>query len=89
MKVNIDKTEIVSDDQRKQIASVIDCKVVRRDATREEMKDFIWGHGVDWELELARAYAALTGDPAPEPDGVEEDSDEDLIGDDEDDEDIL
>jgi hypothetical protein len=56
MKVNIDKTLEVSDEQRKQIALNIDGQgAKKRDATRDEMKDFIWRHGVSWEdvLELA------------------------------------
>lgn len=50
MKVNIDQTLEVSDEQRKQIAAYIDdAGAKKRDATRDEMKQFIWSHGERWE----------------------------------------
>lgn len=53
MKVNIDKTIEVSDEQRKAIAAQIDdVGSKKRDATRDEMKQFIWNHGENWDLAL-------------------------------------
>lgn len=53
MRVQIAHTLEVSDEQRKQIATIIDgpdaANRRRRDATRDEMKTFIWEHGDFWE----------------------------------------
>jgi hypothetical protein len=51
MKVNIDKTLEVTDEQRKQIADFLDGDGAtgKRDATRDEMKEFIWQYGARWE----------------------------------------
>lgn len=91
MKVNIDKTEQVDDEQRVQIANVLDLKVSRRQATREELKDFLWAHGRDWAQHLREQYAGLTGAPVSEEDIDEDDEDDDDLGDliGEDDEDDL
>lgn len=84
IKVNIDKTIEISDAQRKEIAAVLDGPGgKKRDATRDEMKDFLWAHGARWE-------AVLAGDDEGQPE-VEDllgDADDDLLGD-VDDEDLI
>lgn len=68
MKVNIDQTVEVSDEQRKLIAETIDGEgAKKREATRDEMKAFIWQHGEHW---ADRFFSADQLEP-----------DEDLIGD--------
>lgn len=62
MKVNIDKTIEVSEDQRTQLANVLDDKVSKRRATRDEFKEFIWGRGDRWAGDLATQYGELTGE---------------------------
>lgn len=76
MKINIDHTLQVTDEQRVQIANVLDGKITRRQATRDEMKDYIWESGKDWETTLADDFRALEEDPLPE-----DEADEDLLGD--------
>ena len=91
MKVNIDKTLEVTDVQRKQIAAALDGEgAKKRDATRDEMKQFIWVHGASWEHNLkvfsGEAGPAHTEAPAPDEtyvghvDVTHEESDDDLIG---------
>ena len=82
MKVNIDKTIEVTDDQRKKIAQVIHGDPKRpasQWATRDEIKDYLWEHGKDWDIRLADDHADLT--LADQEDVEPEDADEDLIGD--------
>lgn len=72
MKVNIYETIEVSDQQRVDIARHIDGDgAKKRQATRDEIKLFVWNHGLAWDV-------ALLGDvdAAPEPE-----VDMDLIGD--------
>jgi hypothetical protein len=65
MKVNIDKTLEVTDEQRKQIAAFLDDEgAKKRDATRDEMKDFIWEHGANWEHVLDGTWTKQDEDPA-------------------------
>lgn len=53
MKVNIYETVEVSPEQRKFIAALIDGPdSKKRDATREELKEFVWTHGAGWESRL-------------------------------------
>ena len=85
MKVNIDKTLEVSDEQRKAIARHYDGPdAKKRDATRDEMKEFIWDNGSNWEAVLEGATpASVTGSGAEylgTVDLTHEDADEDLIG---------
>jgi hypothetical protein len=60
MKVNIYETVEVSDEQRIQIADLADRKVSKRQATREEIKDFIWTEGSGWELSLEALHRNFT-----------------------------
>jgi arsenate reductase-like glutaredoxin family protein len=75
MKVALYESVEVSDEQRKQIANVLDGKVSKRDATREELKSFLWDLGSDWpemfsapkttgeELDLIGAPAEAVAEP--------------------------
>lgn len=90
MKVNIYETVEVTDEQRVKLGATIDGKVKpKRQATRDELKEFIWEHGKDWEQELTNAYRAHfeeaeTGSPEAEDllglQSEEAAADEDLIG---------
>lgn len=72
MKVNIYETVEVSDEQRVAIARQLDGDgAKKRQATRDEIKEFIWTHGSSWESALDREV-----DDAPLPDT---DDDMDLI----------
>lgn len=79
MKVNIDQTIEVSDEQRVAIARQIDGDgAKKRDATRNEMKEFIWSHGSNWVESLD-----VETTPAPTTiDVTHQEPDEDLLGDD-------
>jgi hypothetical protein len=83
MKVNIDETVDVSPSQRQQIAAVIDGRVKpKRDATREELKRFIWGEGTTWDIALADQFMELEdrlSDTVPGPASDNVDSLDDLL----------
>lgn len=57
MKVNVYETVEVSDEQREQIAAVLDGvsnpAPPRRKATRDELKAYIWEQGSSWEERLS------------------------------------
>lgn len=79
MKVNIYETVEVTDEQRVQLGAVIDGKVKpKRQATRDELKEYIWRHGQDWDVTLSDEHSdqfhESNTEPADEPD-------EDLVGD--------
>lgn len=78
MKVNIVEGIDISDEQRVQLAVVTDNGKTKpkRLATRVEIKEFAWRHGVQWDDVLRGLHAAFTT-PA-------EIEDEDLLGDEED-----
>lgn len=81
MKVNIDKTIEVSDEQRKAIARYIDGPFAKkRDATRDEMKTFLWDNGSNWEDVLDGPAPAPTDETYIGHVDVTHD-DSDLIGD--------
>lgn len=72
MKVNLYKTFDISDAQRRTMARVLDGPGgKKRIATRDEIKDWAWKYGSDWDVELADQ--APEGEAAPEPE-------EDLLG---------
>lgn len=59
MRVKISETCDMSDDQRVELARMLDGPNARkRNATREEARAFIWKHGASWEqmLETAPRY---------------------------------
>lgn len=77
MKVNIYETVEVSDEQRVEIARRIDdAGSKKRQATRDEIKSFIWEHGARWESVLSGE--PTQGNDEPETDDDEE-QDEDLL----------
>lgn len=85
MKVNIYETIEVSDEQRVALARHLDGDgAKKRQATRDEIKAYVWEHGSGW------ADVLEGGSPEPTPaedDGQEAlplEDDEDLLGDDED-----
>lgn len=59
MKVGINHTLEVSDQQRVELADVLDQKVSKRMATRDEFKAYIWAHGADWSFSLSEAHQIL------------------------------
>lgn len=83
MKVNIYETVEISDEQRVQLGALLDGKVKpKRQATRDEIKTFVWEHGQDWEVELADRYAdEFHAANDPEPEAADGDEGDDLIGD--------
>lgn len=69
MKVNIYETVEVSPEQRKAIAARIDdAGAKKRDATREELKSFVWEHGASWAdvLEGKEQTSEPAEDDAPD-----------------------
>jgi hypothetical protein len=89
MKVSIYETVQVSDEQRVMLGAVLDGQVKpKRQATRDELKAFIWEHGSGWEADLANTHSGVFGG-GDEPEPEEADEDEDLIGGDDDLEDLL
>lgn len=54
MKVNVYETVEISDEQRVQLANVIDGEIAKpkRNATRDEIKEFVWEHGAGWAQAL-------------------------------------
>lgn len=74
MKVNIYETVEVTDEQRVQLGALLDNQIKpKRQATRDELKEFIWTHGVDWDQELTDRYSDEFHESNTEPD-------EDLVG---------
>jgi hypothetical protein len=73
MKVSIEHTLQVSDEQRQQIAAYIDGDGgKKRDATRAEMKEFIWMHGASWDVILRDESAGEAAEPEVEADPEQE-----------------
>jgi hypothetical protein len=90
MKVNIYETIILSDEQRVMLANVLDGKITRRHAKRDEVKSYVWAHGADWALHLSDDHAEAFGEAEPTSTDTSTDADEDLLGlIGEDDEDLL
>lgn len=80
MKVNIYETIEVSDEQRVQIARSIDpAGAKKRQATRDEIKQFVWNAGAFWADELNVDQGEP--DTGPEPEATDDDIDvEDMLG---------
>lgn len=77
MKINIYQTVDVSDEQRVAIARLLDpAGSKKRQATRDEMKAFIWLQGEEWEVALGDGASQT---PVPEAEDESEDE-EDLLG---------
>lgn len=94
MKVNIYETVEVTDEQRVKLGALLDGKLKpKRQATREEIKAFVWENGESWEKELTNWYRSVfeeaeTGTPEAEELAELEAELEDLLGTD-DDEDLI
>jgi hypothetical protein len=73
MKVGIDHTIEVTDEQRVKLADVLDGKQSRREGTRAEFKEYIWTYGKTWAETLEEEWDNIFT-------GEAEGSDEDLIG---------
>jgi hypothetical protein len=73
VKVNLYETVEVSDEQRVKLAQLIDgAGAKKRQATRDEIKDYIWLRGKKWAEDL--------GDEGPPtPNSTDEPDDDDLI----------
>lgn len=53
MKVNVYQTVEVTDEQRVMLGALIDgATKPKRQATRDEIKEFVWENGANWEVEL-------------------------------------
>lgn len=81
MKVNIYETVEVSDQQRVDIARQIDGDgAKKRQATRDEIKAFIWNHGTGWEVALTAEVDDAPDDTDTDTDVTPAEDDGDLIG---------
>lgn len=61
MRVNIHEPIDVSDDQRVQIADILDGKVSKRQASRQEIKTFVWQAGACWDLAIESQWSTAYG----------------------------
>lgn len=52
MKVSINETVEVTDEQRSMIADILDSEKTKRQASRDEIKAFVWALGSSWEQGL-------------------------------------
>jgi hypothetical protein len=72
MKVNIYETVEVSDEQRVEIARALDGDgAKKRQATRDEIKAYIWEHGSGWDRALSDALHDAPPAEEPEDDGMD------------------
>lgn len=78
MKVNIDITLVVEDDVLIRLADVLDGKISRRKAKRDEVKAFVWKYGERWEYEIQEQWVIAFGSDTPVED--EGDDEDDLLG---------
>lgn len=78
MRINIDVTFEATEEQRVKLANVLDGKVSKRKARRDEFKKWFWKTGKDWEAKLDHEWTMQFGDGGT-PEG-EADDDEDLLG---------
>lgn len=57
MKVNVYQTVEVSDEQRVMLGALIDgVTTPKRQAARDEIKEFVWENGADWEVALTELW---------------------------------
>lgn len=84
MKSNVYQQFEISEAQRGQIADLLDDEKSKRIATRDELKQYVWEQGANWETNLASEYAERFGedtsngshlaavpDPEPEIEGAD------------------
>lgn len=77
MKVNIYETIDISDEQRLMLGAVISGQQKPKyNASRDEIKGFVWAHGEGWEGALTEAWDEKFGEPGEIDDFAD---DEDLI----------
>jgi hypothetical protein len=57
MKVNVYVTEDVTDAERKKISELVGVK----QATRDQLKEFLWSHGKGWRAALGEPQTELPG----------------------------
>lgn len=68
MKVSIEQTVEVTDEQRYELAQVLEHHAgKRRQATRAELKEWIWEHGANWSRDLALAVGVDPNPPEDDP----------------------
>lgn len=73
MKVNIYETVEVSDEDRVNIAKTIDGEgSKKRQATREEIKAFVWENGASWETSLSDLIQELGEEAEEESEDLED-----------------
>lgn len=79
MKLNVNETIEISDEQRVLMANVLDGEVTKRsrNATRDEMKAYCWSKGERWADILVADWSLMFGVEEPVPDDEIVD---DLIG---------
>ena len=86
MRVNIYETIEISDEQRLMLGAILSGQQKPKyNASRDEIKRFVWENGIEWEDALAEEHSRAF--PA-EPDAADEDADEDT-DDDGDDDDLI
>lgn len=94
MRVNIYETIEISDEQRVKLGAILSGSAKpKKQATRDEIKQYAWSQGSDWDSVLEADYKATFEAPTePESDDADDD-DEDLLGvgddADDDDEDLI
>lgn len=79
MKINIDITLQVTDEELISLANVIDGKETKRTAKRVEVKQYVWAHGEGWQQDLQEDHDALFGTQDETPVEPEVDDLADLI----------
>lgn len=64
MKVKLNETYDIDDKNRKYIADVLDRKQTKREATREETRQFLLERGSHWEEKLNTEWNQRFGEPS-------------------------
>lgn len=81
MKVAIREQIEIEDDQRVKLADILDAKQTKRQATRDEIKDFAWALGSEWAEALEARWQQLYNDASDGDETAESSPAEDLLGD--------
>lgn len=80
MKVGINQTVEMTDEQRVLLADLNDGKVSRRMAKRDEAKVFVWQHGENWDMALETTWSEAFAETVPDTGNDDPVDDEDLLG---------